>query len=897
GNNTLGGGSFVPVAVSTSSLVASDRFVFTSSGSKADQTLGLVASSQAPTIASIIPNTGSIVGGASVTITGTKFTGATAVSFGGTAATSFEIVNDTTITAITPASTVGAKSVLVTTLGGTNAANTLFTFTTPIIQISGNNSLIANADTTPSTGDHTDFGSAVLLNTQVTRTFTIANAGSATLQLTGQGIVAIEGGDAGDFTVTDQPEPSVPAGGSTTFDITFDPTLPGTRNATVRITTNDTYAASYTFGIRGFGALSTLKSQTITFTPLASVFLNQSPLSLAATASSGLPVTLTLVSGPATLVGNSLTLTGIGIVKITASQSGGSNFAAAPVVMKSIIVAAAPATLTLINLTQTYDGSPKPIATVGGISPVITYSVGGIFGAIVPVSAGSYPVKVVDGGTTKTGALVIARAVLTVTPNNQHKFAGQANSALTYSVSGLQGSDTPTVITKAPALTTTATLASAGGIYPITASGATALNYTCVYQPGSMVVESFAGSYEALLTDATSQLPVGKLSINVLTTGTTYTAKLFTGATTSAVSFAGTLATNSLAKTASGTATANILVNKVNIPYVITFTLPLTGDVIASATRSGVALGSASNGRKLLILATGKTVNYSGAHTAVLEPSTVIGNTTLAGPRGAGWATANISTAGVITLIGRLGDGTTFTTMLSPDDQAAPVYRLFVQPYLAARTESYLAGALAFALHPNPTSDPSLVNRRYVDATGLTWKKTGFPGDVTHRVGFGPVSTVLMLDPWLPPAAAKAAIGTTPAVTAISLANRLGLTGTSISFGVAHSPTGSTVNGNLPTRLNLSATNLVSVALLATAPVNSTKWKTLTFVPTTGTFTGTFELSDIVASKTVLRTVTFSGILRQPATAPDTLIGDGHYLLPSLSSTERTTGEIIFTRP
>ena len=47
----------------------------------------------------------------------------------------------------------------------------------------------------------------------------------------------------------------------------------------------------------------------------------------------------------------------------------------------------------------------------------------------------------------------------------------------------------------------------------------------------------------------------------------------------------------------------------------------------------------------------------------------------------------------------------------------------------------------------------------------------------------------------------------------------------------------------------------------------------------------------------VLCPVTFSGILRQPATTPDTLIGEGHYLLPPLTGAEKTTGEVMFTRP
>jgi hypothetical protein len=83
----------------------------------------------------------------------------------------------------------------------------------------------------------------------------------------------------------------------------------------------------------------------------------------------------------------------------------------------------------------------------------------------------------------------------------------------------------------------------------------------------------------------------------------------------------------------------------------------------------------------------------------------------------------------------------------------------------------------------------------------------------------------------------------------------------------------------------MSTANAVSVL---TPSTNLTKWKTPTFVPTTGTFTGSFELTD--ATK---RTATFSGILRQPATLTDTLIGEGHYVLPLLTGTERTT-ELLF---
>jgi prepilin-type processing-associated H-X9-DG protein len=70
----------------------------------------------------ISPNSGPLSGGTSVTISGFGFTGATAVSFGSTAATSFTIVSDTTITAVAPPSTAaGPVDVIVTSpTGSTN---------------------------------------------------------------------------------------------------------------------------------------------------------------------------------------------------------------------------------------------------------------------------------------------------------------------------------------------------------------------------------------------------------------------------------------------------------------------------------------------------------------------------------------------------------------------------------------------------------------------------------------------------------------------------------------------------------------------------------------------------------------------------------------------------------
>lgn len=70
------------------------------------------------TVSAISPSTGSASGGVGFTLTGTNLAGATGITFGGMAATSVNVVNETTITAVTPANAAGAVDVVVTTPAG-----------------------------------------------------------------------------------------------------------------------------------------------------------------------------------------------------------------------------------------------------------------------------------------------------------------------------------------------------------------------------------------------------------------------------------------------------------------------------------------------------------------------------------------------------------------------------------------------------------------------------------------------------------------------------------------------------------------------------------------------------------------------------------------------------------
>lgn len=137
----------------------------------------------------------------------------------------------------------------------------IFCASGPEINIQGNGNSIASGDVTPSLTDHTDFGSTAVTGGTVIRTFTIQNTGSAGLNLTGASpYVAISGTHAADFSVTAIPANSIATAGSTTFQVTFDPSALGLRTASISIANDDADENPYTFSIQGTGSNSNLSS-------------------------------------------------------------------------------------------------------------------------------------------------------------------------------------------------------------------------------------------------------------------------------------------------------------------------------------------------------------------------------------------------------------------------------------------------------------------------------------------------------------------------------------------------------------------------------------------------------------------------------------------------------------
>jgi hypothetical protein len=164
-------------------------------------------------------------------------------------------------------------------------------------------------------------------------------------------------------------------GASCTLPISFAPTAAGTISGSLVVTDNSMNGTNVKQTV-SLGGTATSTSQTITFTPPSSpVTYGVSPISLSASASSGLAVTFSVLSGPGTVSGSTLTVTGVGTIVVAANQAGNSNYTAATQVTQSMVVNLASPTITFTVPNHTYGDAAFTVSATSNSSGAITYSV------------------------------------------------------------------------------------------------------------------------------------------------------------------------------------------------------------------------------------------------------------------------------------------------------------------------------------------------------------------------------------------------------------------------------------------------------------------------------------------------------------------------------------------
>ena len=267
------------------------------------------------------------------------------------------------------------------------------------------------------------FANIGINSTSPPQTVLITDAGNQQLAFSNLAITSnfdqVASGNA-DCTTDTQLAPA----GQCSIAVEFAPTSGGAVAGTLSLTDNALNVASgvQTVQLTQNGALI---AQTITFPTVQPQSYGAAPLTLAATATSGLAVTYTVVSGPATITGYTLTLTGVGSVTVQASQGGNAVYSPATSVSQTFSVNPSNQTITFPAVpTQTYGASPLTLEATASSGLPVTYSVasgpGTIVGSTLTLTgAGTITVQASQAGNSNYSAATPVSLTVVVNPSSQ----------------------------------------------------------------------------------------------------------------------------------------------------------------------------------------------------------------------------------------------------------------------------------------------------------------------------------------------------------------------------------------------------------------------------------------------------------------------------------------------
>jgi gliding motility-associated-like protein len=193
------------------------------------------------------------------------------------------------------------------------------------------------------------------------------------------------------------------------------------------------------------------------------------------------------------------TLSAVGTYSITLSGGAALNY--------GIILQSGTLTVTKANLTVTANNQSR---TYGVANPMLTFSYTGFVNgetatvidtppttstsATASSSVGTYPITLSGGSDNNynlnlvSGSLTVNRATLNVTVANTTRTYGAANPTFVINYSGFVNGDDGSDLDTAPVASTTATISSPVGTYPITAAGGVDNNYSFNYSVGTLTL-------------------------------------------------------------------------------------------------------------------------------------------------------------------------------------------------------------------------------------------------------------------------------------------------------------------------------------------------------------------------------------------------------------------------
>jgi len=520
-------------------------------------------------------------------------------------------------------------------------------------------------------------------------------------------------------------------GGASGNPVTFTVSGPGTLSGsalnitgagTVTVTANQAGNANYSAATPATQSIQIngATAQTITFTdnlPASATYSAGLHYTISATGGgSGNPVTFT-VSGPATLSGSTLNITGVGTVTVTANQAGNGTYAAATPATQSIVIGAAS---QIITFTDTLPGTATYSA---GLSYTISATGGG---------SGNPVTFTVSGPATLSGSALNITGVgtVTVTANQAGNANYSAATAATQSILIGAASQTITFIDSLPASATyssglhytiSATGGGSGNPVTFTVSGPATLSGSTLNITGAGTVTVTAnqagnGTYAAA-TPATQSILIGAASQTITFTDSLPASATYSAGLSYTISATGGASGNPVTFTVSGPATLSG--SALNITGV--------GTVTVTANQAGNANYSAATPatQSIVIGAASQTITFTDSLPASATYSAGLSYTISATGGGSG-NPVTFTVSGPATLSGSALNITGAGTVTVTASQAAG--------------GNYAAGTATQSI---------LVNKATPVVTLTSSASTVFAQNAvtfTASVGSGPTGTVTFLD-------------------------------------------------------------------------------------------------------------------------------------------------------
>jgi hypothetical protein len=685
------------------------------------------------------------------------------ISSGGTA--------DLTITLSRSASAGGAAISL--TSSNPSLLPVTTPYTVPAGQATANPSLIANTATVPTTVTITASynGSSqtanVIINPPVPPTivFTVPNHTYGDAPFT----VSATSNSTGAITYSVVSGPATISGSTVTL----------TGAGTVVLMASQAAAGGYTLGTQAATFTVATVAPTITFTVPNHTY-GDAPFTVSATSNSTGAITYSVVSGPATISGSTVTLTGAGTVVLQASQTAAGSYTAGTQTATFTVVGQAP-TVTFTVPNHTYGDAPFAVAATSNSAGAITYSVvsgpATISGSTVTLTGAGTVVlqasQAAAGGytsSTQTATFTVAGQVPTIiftVPNHTYGDApfavsvtSNSSGAITYSV--VSGSATlsgsTVTLTGVGAVVLRASQVAAGNY----ASGTQAATFTVAGQTPTITFTVPNHTYgDAAFTVAAASNSSGAITYSVISGPAT-----ISGSTVTLIG-AGTVVLQASQVSAGGyssdTQTATFTV--AGQAPTITFTVPghTYGDapftVSATSNSSGAITYSVVSGPATI---SGSTVTLTGAGTVVLQVSQVASGNYSSGTQTATFTVATVAPTITFTVPNHTYGDAPFTVAATSNSSGAITYSVVSGPATISGSTVTLTGAGTVVLQASqaasgnyasgtqtatftvagqvPTISFTVPNHTYGNAPFTVAATSNFTGAITYSVVSGPAT-------------------------------------------------------------------------------------------------------------------------------------------------------------